>query len=399
MPISYDTTRGGTRLVFDSVELITRTVENMHRSIARTALPCPTKQGQAHGAIAAAVYRVIRQVNGGLRQGTDWSLDKVPQALRREGDSSAEVRTIAAINGVCGDHLEATGNPLATTMQLRTPDERVVLERRALRDTLPGATPHIVVLVHGLSLSELCWRRKGNPCIGSKLGDDFGYTPLYLRYNTGRHISTNGREFAAMLETLCDNWPVPVQSISLIGHSMGGLVIRSACRYAQLEHNAWLGQLRRVVCLGTPHHGSPLEQAGHAFEQVMRHVPYAEPMLFGKLRSVGIKDLRHGNLMDEDWQGHHPDAARPDSRHVVPLVEGVDYYFAAASMGRNQFDPMGHLLGDLLVRADSAVGLHRDELRRLDIKPEHCRVFHERNHFDLLDDPQVHQQLIDWFTR
>lgn len=82
-----------------------------------------------------------------------------------------------------------------------------------------------------------------------------------------------------------------------------------------------------------------------------------------------------------------PRCTHRDSRHVVPLLDGVDYYFAAASMGKNQFDPMGHLLGDLLVRADSAVGLHRDELKRLDIKPEHCRVFHEKNHFDLLDDP------------
>ncbi|MCB1729217.1 MAG: alpha/beta fold hydrolase [Halieaceae bacterium] len=399
MQTSFDTTRGGTRLLFDTVNGITTTVERMHEKIAGTALPWPAPERGAHGAIAAAVYRVIRGVNGGLRQGVDWSFDRVPASLRTESDSAAELRAVAALNGACGDYLEASGNPLAIPMQLRSPQHRLSLGRAPLRQALPEASPHVVVLVHGLCLSELCWRRKGNTSVGERLRDDFNFTPLYLRYNTGRHISTNGRELAALLEQLCSNWPVPVKTLSLVGHSMGGLVIRSACQYAQREENTWPQTLKRVVCLGTPHHGSPLERAGHAFDQAMQYVPYAEPMLFGKLRSVGIKDLRHGNLLDEDWQGHDPDAARPDSRQVVPLMEGVDYYFAAANMGRHQFDPMGHLLGDLLVRADSAVGLHRDELKRLAIEPEHCRVFHEKNHFDLLDDPQVHQQIIDWFTR
>ena len=396
---SFDTTRGGTRLLFDSVEGITTTVERMHEKIAATALPRPASARGAHGAIATLVYRAIRAINAGLREGVDWSLEQVPDALRAGRHSGAELRAVAALNGVCGDHLEASDNPLAIAMQLRTPQERVPLDRAGLRRTLPAASPHVVVLVHGLCLSEQCWRRRGNTSIGERLRDDFGFTPLYLRYNTGRHISTNGRQLAGMLDRLCGNWPVPVQSLSLVGHSMGGLVIRSACQYARETQESWPQLLRRVVCLGTPHHGSPLERAGHTFEQYMKYVPYAEPMLFGKLRSVGIKDLRHGNLLDEDWQGRDPDAPHRDSRHVVPLLDGVDYYFAAASMGKNQFDPMGHLLGDLLVRADSAVGLHRDELKRLDIKPEHCRVFHEKNHFDLLDDPQVHQQVVDWFTR
>jgi hypothetical protein len=177
---------------------------------------------------------------------------------------------------------------------------------------------------------------------------------------------------------------------------MGGLVIRSACSYAEHNQAQWLQSLRRVVCLGTPHHGSPLEKAGHAFETAMTKLPHAEPMLFGKLRSAGIKDLRHGALLDEDWQGH-PDERKPEQHKVVPLIAGVDYYFAAASLGRDERDPLGHLLGDLLVRPDSAVGIHRNELKRLRIRPENCRVFHEKNHFDLLDDARVQQQVVEWF--
>ena len=394
--------QGCTRLVFDSVEVVTNTVERMHARIARapvSLLAPPGRQNRAHGAVAAAVYKVIRGVNGTLRTGAEQGFEYLPASFRQAGDSTTEIRVVAALNGVFGDHLEATGNSLATPMTLMTPKQPLVLEPAALRATLPHITSHLVVLVHGLSLSELSWNRKGAPSIGDHLRDDLGYTPLYLRYNTGRHISTNGQEFARLLQDLCESWPVPVESISLVGHSMGGLVIRSACWYAQRSDKTWPARLRRVVCLGTPHHGSPLEKAGHAFETAMRAIPYVEPLLLGKLRSVGIKDLRHGSLLDEDWRGHHPDKPRPDSRTVVPLVPGVDYYFAAASMGKHAFDPLGHLLGDLLVRPDSAVGLHRSELRRLQIRPENCRVFHEKNHFDLLDDRRVHEQVIDWFTR
>ncbi len=399
MKTSINTIQGSTRLVFDSVEGITNTVERMHESIAQTPmLLAPIQPGRAHGLIATGVYKVIRGINAGLREGVDRSFGLLPRELRQAGNSSAEIRLVAALNGVFGDHLENSGNALATPMTLRTPEHALdPANPRAVAGALPAASPHLVVLVHGLSLSELGWYRNGHPSIGDRLRDELGCTPLYLRYNTGRHISTNGREFAQQLQLLRDNWPVPVESISLIGHSMGGLVIRSACSYAERHQAPWLQDLQRVVCLGTPHHGSPLEKAGHAFETAMKKLPYAEPMLFGKLRSAGIKDLRHGALLDEDWQGHDPDERRPEQHQVVPLLAGVDYYFAAASLGRDERDPLGHLLGDLLVRHDSAVGIHNNELKHLKIRPENCRVFHEKNHFDLLDDPLVQQQVVDWF--
>ena len=129
----------------------------------------------------------------------------------------------------------------------------------------------------------------------------------------------------------------------------------------------------------------------------MQKIPYTQPLAFGRKSSAGIKDLRHGDLLDEDWQGYHPDLCRADSRKLVPLLPNVDYYFAAATVGRDKHDPLGQLLGDLLVRPGSAVGSHSDDLRKLDIKPENCAVFHERNHFDLLDDERVHRQIIEWF--
>lgn len=394
--------QGGTRLLFDVIQGITNTVEQMHKTAAQASLSLEgstPKTNQSDGAVAARVYNTIRAVNGGLREGLDRSFGLLPKDSGQSSESNASTRMTAALNGFVGDHLEDTGNVLATSMTLRTPELVLDLDPAALSATLPEATGHLVVLVHGLGLSELSWRRKDQPDIGSHLRQDLGYTPLYLRYNTGRHVSSNGQQLAQMLDQLCAGWSVPVQSVSLIGHSMGGLVLRSACCYAERNDAAWLQQLQRVVCLGTPHHGAPLEKFQHMFESLMQKVPHADPYLFGKVRSVGIKDLRHGALLDEDWQGHGPEGPSKDVRQVVPLVQGVEHHFVAASIGQNAHDPLGQLLGDLLVRQGSAVGSHADELRKLTIKPENCRVFHDCNHFDLLDDQQVLALVLRWFAK
>lgn len=397
---STSTAQGSTRLIFDSIEGITTAVEQMHETIAAGPLVFTPRGGKttgAHGPIASSIYTAIRGVNGLLREGADHTFKLLPQQASTADQSSAAVRSIAALNGAFGDHLEATGNALAIPMALRTPDGELEINRDALATAIPRPSPNLVVLVHGLSLSELSWRRQGDPCIGSRLQEELDCSPLYLRYNTGRHISTNGRELSQLLQDLCAAWPVPVESLSLIGHSMGGLVIRSACWYAQQGEASWLQQTRRIVCLGTPHHGSSVAKAGHALDVAMQKIPYTAPLAFGKHRSAGIKDLRHGDLLDEDWQGHHADQPRGDTRRAVPLLPEVDYYFAAATLGADLGDPLGHLLGDLLVRMDSAVGSHKNTLKKLHIEPGNCRVFHEKNHFDLLNDTRVHQQILEWF--
>lgn len=401
MSNSIKTLQGSVRLAFDAAEGITTIVERMHETIARRPLPLarqPAEPGKAHGLIASSVYSMIRGINNAIREGVDWSFAAVPGSSSTHPVSDAEIRMVAALNGAFGDHLEATGNALATPMRIITSDGALDLDPAALRASLPDATPHVVVLIHGLSLSERSWNRRDADSMGERLQRELGFTPLYLRYNSGRHISTNGQELSELLDQLSAAWPVPIESLSLIGHSMGGLISRSAGWYAAQTQSPWLDHLQRVVCLGTPHHGSPLEKAGHAFDLAMQRLPYTAPLAVGKGRSAGIKDLHHGDLLDEDWQGQHPDRPRRDNRRPVPLLPDVDYYFAAATLGRDRQDPLGHLLGDLLVRLDSAVGSHRDDLRQLDIPPDHCRVFHEKNHFDLLDDAQVHQQVVDWFS-
>ena len=400
MAVSRPTIQGGTRLVFDYVQGITNVVESMHETIAGLPppwTPRPYQNGRSHGWIASSVYTAIRGTTGLLREGTDQVFSLIPDPVTARRPSGAEIRTVAALNGACGDHLEATGNTLAIRMGLLTAEGRLPAKPAAIAAEITEPSPHLVVLVHGLGLSELSWRRNGVPGIGTRFQDELGYTPLYLRYNTGRHISSNGRDFNQLLTELCDAWPVPVESLSLLGHSMGGLVIRSACYYAQEEKREWRKALRRIVFLGTPHHGAPLEQAGYAFDMTMQKFPYLAPLALGRHRSVGVKDLRHGNLLDEDWLGVQPDQAHRDHRKPVPLLPGVDYHFAVATLGKHRKDPLGEIMGDLLVRLESAVGSHSNKLKKLPIEPGHCQVFHEKNHFDLLDDERVHETILRWF--
>jgi pimeloyl-ACP methyl ester carboxylesterase len=401
MKASTRALHGGSRLVFDTVEGITNSVEHMHETISRSALPWasqPTELSKAHGHIASAVYATIRGTNSALRTGLDGAFSLLPKTSGNEGEQSgAEIRAIGAINGAFGDHLEATNNSLAQAMILTTPKQDLEINKAALTQAIPKASAHVVILVHGLCMSELGWRREDNTDIGSRLGDEQDYTPLYLRYNSGRHISTNGKEFTKLLEQLTEAWPVPVESLTLIGHSMGGLLIRSACWYAEKEQSEWLEKLTRVMCLGTPHHGSVVAKAGHALNLAMETIPYVKPLAFGRKRSAGIKDLRHGDLLDEDWQADPSGNAKQDNRTPVPLLPEVDYYFIAATLGQDAHDPLGHALGDMLVRMGSAMGAHDEDLHTLKVKPENCRLFHEKNHVALLTDEHVQQQIVDWF--
>ena len=189
MKTSTRALHGGSKLLFDTVEGITNTVEQMHETIARRALPCasqPTELSKAHGHIASAVYATIRGTNSALRTGLDSTFSLLPKTSSNDSEQSdAEIRAVAAINGAFGDHLEATNNSLAQAMILKTSNQDLQIDRAALTLAIPQASAHVVILVHGLCMSELGWRREDNTDIGSRLSDEQDCTPLYLRYNSG----------------------------------------------------------------------------------------------------------------------------------------------------------------------------------------------------------------------
>jgi pimeloyl-ACP methyl ester carboxylesterase len=305
----------------------------------------------------------------------------------------------AVVNGVIGDHLAETGNALAIPMVFRRDGRTLPLERAALAAALPDAGPRVVVMIHGLCMNDLQWDLRGTGDHGRALARDLGYTPVYLHYNSGLHISRNGRELAGLLEELVRAWPVPVAELAIVGHSMGGMVARSACHYAALAGHAWPSMLRKLVFLATPHHGSWLERVGSRFETTLAAFPYGAPFArIGKLRSAGITDLRHGNLLCEDWQGRDRFEPVGDTRGIVPLPAAVECYAMAATQGRRPFDLRDRVLGDGLVPLHSALGEHPEPRRALAFPPERRWVLYRTGHLELLHRPDVYARLRDWMA-
>jgi pimeloyl-ACP methyl ester carboxylesterase len=282
-------------------------------------------------------------------------------------------------------------------MCLRHEGKALELEAQALAARIGKPARHVVVLVHGLCMNDLQWRRNDHDH-GAALARDLGCTALYLHYNSGRRISTNGREFAALLDALVAAWPVPLERLSVVGHSMGGLVARSACHVARQEGQAWLGALDSLVFLGSPHHGAPAERAGNGFDRLLRLTAYTAPFArLGGLRSAGIRDLRHGNLLDADWQSLE-DTHAADARTPVPLPTAVRSHAVAATRREQPGALADAWVGDGLVPVASALGRHVDKRHALRIPRARQWIATGASHFDLLDDPRVYQRLRDWLA-
>jgi hypothetical protein len=394
--------RGVVRLVTQATAGVTGIVENVHQSVwnavgvSGAAVP-----GQTSG-ITRLVYRSIHAINDLLGKSIDVALAGLQPLLDPVAvdppDSPRRDALLAALNGVLGDHLTATGNPLAIAMSLRYRGQALDLPN----PPTPGVTGKILVLIHGLCMSDRQWRPAGvGPIVdyGEILESALGYTPVYLRYNSGLHISQNGRELAERLEQLLDRWPVPVEELSVVAHSMGGLLIRSAAHYAAQDALRWAGLLKNIVFLGTPHHGAPLERAGNLVDVLLGGTPFTAPLArIGKIRSAGITDLRHGLLLDDDWQGRDRFVRQTDNRVHLPLPENVICRAVAAIKTGQRSALADRLIGDGLVPLHSALGQHRDARRSLRFaKSSQCIVYRAR-HIELLHHPDVAKQLLRWLA-
>lgn len=379
--------QGASRLAFDATLGITGLVESMHHTIQLR----PGPLGEARGAgqtrgITGFVYRCVRGATGLIGAGLDAALTPVVSLLPEGVPSPERDAAVSALNGVYGDHLARTGNPLAIDMNLRYQGRRLDLaEPCALHEDghRRGDKPRLLLMVHGLCLNERHWLRDGHDH-GAALADELGFVPLYLHYNSGLPVAANGRALAALLERLFADWPGAVPELAIVGHSMGGLVARSACHHARKARHAWPGRLRDCVFLGTPHHGAPLERAGHRLDQVMDLSPYVAPFTrLGKARSAGITDLRHGNI-----------TAKPGQ--CVPLPGRVRCHVAAATLCAKRGPLADRLLGDGLVPLNSALGVHTDPARELAIPRGRRWIGYGLSHLDLLSDAGVYAQLAEW---
>jgi pimeloyl-ACP methyl ester carboxylesterase len=352
--------------------------------------------------VTNGVYAGLRGATAALGKGADRALGRRPVGeARRLSANPVGSFAIAVLDGLIGDALEEQQSALAEPMAVRVDGRVVAPDSEALAAAFPQATPRLVVFVHGLMGTELGWRWFGGPnkeSYGDRLARDLGATPVFIRYNTGRHISQNGRSLCELMEQLVAGWPVPVDQIALIGHSMGGLVSRSAAHRGVEDSADWVRRVRHVVSLGTPHMGAPLAQAVHYATAGLCALPETRPLGdFLRRRSGGIRDLRQGSLVDDDWRDCDPDALRAAACREVPLLEGATHHFVAATVTRSPRHPLGRLIGDWLVLEPSASG--RSRSRRIPFRVEDGMQLGSTNHIALLNHPAVYERLRGWLAK
>jgi hypothetical protein len=388
--------RGAARLATDATAGLTDLVEAMHARIARVPGLGALAPDRRVGRLSGLVYKTIRGATRVVGGSVDALLALLEPALGPDDHSPEREAIVAALNGVLGDYLAATDNPLAIAMAFRHDGRAIDLERTALAERLPEVGGRLLVLAHGLCMNDLQWSRRGHDH-GRSLQRDLGYTPVYLHYDSGLHISINGQALARQLERLVEQWPRDVERFTLLCHSMGGLIARSAIHYAAQAGHRWPARLDDLIFLATPHSGAPLERAGHWLHVLMGKTPYAAPFSrLGKLRSAGITDLRHGSLVDEDWVGRDRFAPAADRPHHVPLPPSVRCYTAAATLGREGGDLKDRVLGDGLVPLASALGHHVDPKRSLGFAGDRQWIGYGMSHLDLLSRPEVYAHLRGW---
>jgi pimeloyl-ACP methyl ester carboxylesterase len=422
--VSLQRWRGLKALVHDTVDRVTELVGEGHESAARTVMKVagvieplagPARAVDEVRRVATqGILGTIRAVNRAVEVATDAGMDTVAAAVGTPPDgplvpmrsdvmkswSWAGDAALGAVNGVLGDTLHARENGLDLGMWLRLGDAFLPEDPEALRAALVGVGPRLAVFVHGLATTEWSWclaaeAYHGDPaaCFGALLQRDLGYTPVFARYNTGRHVSENGRLLSLALERVVAAMPEPLEEIVLFGHSMGGLVVRSACHEASVAGRPWVGLVGRVFCLGSPHHGAPLEKVGHVLTAVLGAIDTPGTRIPASIlrgRSAGIKDLRHGALVDEDWRGVDVDALRGPEARDIPLLPGVRYHFVSATVTADPEHPVGQIIGDLLVRVPSATGERLDR----EVFPIETRRFGGVLHHELQNHPAVYAQVL-----
>ncbi|HEY3727117.1 MAG TPA: hypothetical protein VGL51_08085 [Solirubrobacteraceae bacterium] len=404
-PTRTDELRELGRLTFAELARGVSGIGDIHGAIATRVFDRASSQRSPsrlmHDAIAGAVYRGISSGTASVGLAAAGAL-----ALRGTREQRPLSPTpiggglIGVINGLVGDELERQKSVLQEPISIRVNGRIVPCEPAAIAQSFPRASRRIVIFVHGLMGTEFPWSwfaTEPGETYGSRLERDLGLTPVYIRYNTGRHISENGRSLAELLEELVRAWPVEVDEVAMIGHSMGGLVARSACYQASEDGLAWVRQVAHSISLGTPHMGAPLAQAVHYAAASLYALPETRPVAgLLRRRSAGIRDLRYGSLVDADWRDCGPDALRARACQEVPLLEGATHCFVAATLMRSEHHPVSRLLGDVLVLSPSASG--RSRSRRIPFEAEYGMHLGPANHLALLNHPIVYESLRGWLS-
>jgi pimeloyl-ACP methyl ester carboxylesterase len=419
--------QAGAKLAVQATVHVTHLVEEVHQSVLGTlgikgklkagrlktgeSKSDATKTSHAATGLTGAIYDSIRTitlwVGGAVDLGIRLArpLGEIKAKAKLQGGNSTGKITqtpstpereavLAALNGVIGDRLASDKNPLATEMSLRTSGDALDLSIGTTHARLRGK---ILLVVHGLCMNDLQWTTTSGSKVSSNhaevLAKAMGARTVYLRYNTGLSIADNGRQLSSQLEALIAAAPA-LKEISILSHSMGGLIVRSALQQPAAGENrlVWPSKVRNVVFLGTPHHGAPLEQAGQWIDLILGTTPFSAPFKrLTELRSTGINDLRDGRIRAKY-------AACTDSSSA-PLPPNIHFFNIAATLATKRSLVADRLLGDGLVPLNSALGVHAERAKNLNFPEENQAILYKMNHMELLSRPEVGEQLIAWFQR
>ena len=364
-------------------ERLTRPVEGMHRAITDRWTGFAGSWGapirQTSRVFTTPIYGAIRLVGEGVGRTVGFvaTTGAGSKHLGPLWESRLGSGVQSVVNGLWGDELERQRSKLSIETSIRSRSgEAIEANPEALAAAFPEATPRVVLLLHGLGDTEHGWTgRDLEPGLAATL-TDHSFTPLLVRYNSGRSLSDNGRALSILLEQVIQMWPVAVSDVSLVGHSMGGLVAHNSLLAADEAGHRWRRQARNVVTLGTPHLGTPLEKSVHWASRILAHISETRPIgEFLDQRSTGIKDLGSGLGLETDGE--------------------VAHYYIAGAVTSKPGHPLAKLLGDLVVPVNSAIGTDR----RKQVAAADVRVFAGRNHRALIHDPDVHEEILDWLTQ
>ncbi len=369
-------------------------IGQVHQAIAGRAFtlvgPAGAPVRLIHDLVAQGTYLAVRgagvaAATVGGQAGYLLAADGPPVGQRAAGNLA-----LAALNAVAGHRLDPSLAPLGIRLAVRMDGRDVETTAQEVAGAFPAAAPKMAIFVHGLAETDDSWRRRAGQSTpyGDRLRAEFGYTPVYVRYNTGKHISDSGHDLARLLEGLTAAWPRPVEEILLVGHSMGGLVIRSACHYGTEASAAWTGRIRHVFYLGSPHLGAPLARAAGIAGRALAQVPETRPFATMAAGPPSVRDLRHGYVLQDDWTGCDQDSCLADHRHHAPLLPGANHYVISATVTADPASPVGAVVGDLLVQPASARG-RRGPAQHIPFPVELARGLGGMHHFDLLNHPDV----------
>lgn len=365
-------------------------VEGVHLGIVSRVRDALAVSVPGAAPIVAAVELQSRAVYAAVRAtsvATGFAAAGAATVLLTDGRPAAETRKgaawMAGLQAAVGDQLEEDRRTraLAPDMSFRHEGRAIgpaeAIDRAAVSVGDPGAQRQgLAVFLHGLGGTEYQW----DPGYAAVLAEQ-GFGSVFVRYNTGRSIHANGTDLAELLSALADRLDAGAGRLMLVGHSMGGLVIRSGLGGA--PRSGWAERVTDVVSLGTPHRGAPLEKVSAAALRGLRLFRESRPIAeFGDRRSIGIKDLRFGALRPDHWGGRDPDTVLCDTTADLPLPSHVRHHAVVGRIGPPG-GLVGSILGDGMVRAASAMG-RGDPADRVAV-----HRFHRTGHMTLLRHPGV----------